>query len=407
MSSISRTPQGRWRARYRDPGGRSRSRTFDTKVEARRFLDGTNADMHRGQWVDPAAGRLTVAEWAATYLATVTNLRPTTLATYERDLARYVLPRFGHLPLARIQPLDVRSWLADELAAGIAPTSVHRHFCTLRRLLRVAVESDLLVKSPCAGVKAPPVEPVEMRFLTAKEVHRLAEEMHPHFRVLVYAAAYAGLRWGELIGLKRARIDVASRTITVLEQLLEVKGQFLWQPPKTRAGRRRVTVPGFLADMLAEQLANRALPGPAGLVFPNRAGNPVATSSFNTAHWKPAKRRAGIDGLRWHDLRHTAVALAIAQGAHPKAIQARLGHSSVQVTLDRYGHLFPELDAAIADGLEGTFQASLRLLPGGADTTSQNPARDTARTHDDTRKTQNRGFWRPAAVTAGQAKKCP
>ncbi|HYH48208.1 MAG TPA: tyrosine-type recombinase/integrase [Acidimicrobiia bacterium] len=69
---------------------------------------------------------------------------------------------------------------------------------------------------------------------------------------------------------------------------------------------------------------------------------------------KPAKRAAGIDSLRWHDLRHTAVALAIAQGAHPKAIQARLGHSSVQVTLDRYGHLFPGLDAAIADGLEGT-----------------------------------------------------
>jgi len=189
VSSISRTPQGRWRARYRDPAGRSRSRTFDTKVEARRFLDATNADMHRGQWVDPAAGRVTLAEWVATYLATVTNLRPTTLATYEGDLARYVLPRFGHLPLARIRPLDVRSWVADELAAGIAPTSVHRHFCTLRRLLRVAVETDLLVKSPCAGVKPPPVEPVEMRFLTAAEVHRLAEEMHPHFRVLVYTAA--------------------------------------------------------------------------------------------------------------------------------------------------------------------------------------------------------------------------
>jgi integrase len=380
VSSINRTPQGRWRARYRDPAGRSRSRTFDTKVEARRFLDGTSADMHRGQWVDPVAGRLTLAEWAATYLATVTNLRPTTLATYERDLARYVVPRFGHLPLGRIRPLDVRSWLADELAAGIAPTSVHRHFCTLRRLLRVAVESDLLVKSPCAGVKPPPVEPVEMRFLTAAEVHRLAEEMHPHFRVLVYTAAYAGLRWGELIGLKRGRVDVANRTVTVLEQLVEVKGQFLWQPPKTRAGRRRVTVPGFLADMLAEQLAHRALPGPAGLVFPNRAGKPIATSSFNTAHWKPAKQRAGIDGLRWHDLRHTAVALAIAQGAHPKAIQARLGHSSVQVTLDRYGHLFPELDAAIADGLEGTFRASLRLIPGSADEAPQNPARDTART---------------------------
>jgi integrase len=400
VSSVSRTPQGRWRARYRDPAGRSRSRTFDTKVKARRFLDATNADMHRGQWVDPAAGRLTLVEWAATYLATVTNLRPTTLATYQRDLDRYVLPRFGHLPLAGIRALDIRTWLANELTAGIAPTSVHRHFCTLRRLLRVAVETDLLVKSPCAGIKPTPVEPVEIRFLTAAEVHRLAEEMHPHFRVLVYTAAYAGLRWGELIGLERARVDIANRTITVLEQLVEVKGEFLWQPPKTRAGRRRVTIPAFLADMLAEQLANRALPGPAGLVFPNRAGKPIATSSFNTAHWTPAKRRTGLDGLRWHDLRHTAVALAIAQGAHPKAIQARLGHSSVQVTLDRYGHLFPELDAAIAEGLEGTFRASLQLLPGGGEGAPQTPSRDTRRT----RVTQKRHKIR---ASGGQSRSRP
>jgi len=100
---------------------------------------------------------------------------------------------------------------------------------------------------------------------------------------------------------------------------------------------------------------------------------------FNTAHWKPAKRQAGRDGLRWHDLRHTAVALAIAQGAHPKAIQARLGHSSVQVTLDRYGHLFPELDFAIADGLEGTFEAS-PAPSRRADGAPQDPGRDTART---------------------------
>jgi hypothetical protein len=112
------------------------------------------------------------------------------------------------------------------------------------------------------------------------------------------------------------------------------------------------------------------------LVFPHRAGNPIHPSSFNTAHWKPAKAQVGLDGLRFHDLRHTAVALAIAQGAHPKAIQARMGHSSVQVTLDRYGHLFPELDADIADGLDKAFRASLILLPGGRSDTAE----DTTKT---------------------------
>ncbi len=95
-------------------------------------------------------------------------------------------------------------------------------------------------------------------------------------------------------------------------------------------------------------------------MFPNQAGKPIAASSFNAHHFTRAKRKAGIYGrLRFHDLRHTAVALAIAQGAHPKAIQARMGHSTVQMTLDRYGHLFPELDEGIALGLDETFRTTL------------------------------------------------
>lgn len=111
-------------------------------------------------------------------------------------------------------------------------------------------------------------------------------------------------------------------------------------------------------------------------MFPNKRGNPIHQSSFNGGHWTPAKERVRLQGVRFHDLRHTAVALAIAQGAHPKTIQARMGHSSVQVTLDRYGHLFPELDANIAEGLDVTFRASLTLLQGGAETAPE----DTRRT---------------------------
>jgi hypothetical protein len=111
-----------------------------------------------------------------------------------------------------------------------------------------------------------------------------------------------------------------------------------------------------------------------------------------------AKARVGLDGLRFHDLRHTAVALAIAQGAHPKAIQARMGHSSVQVTLDRYGHLFRELDADIAEGLDKTFRASLILLPGGLSDTSEDKRR--------TQKGQRKGVWIQTSV-GGTPKSAP
>jgi len=376
VASISKTAQGRWKARYRTPDGQSRSRTFVTKADARRFLDRAGSDMQQGRWVDPSLGRMLLSEWAEIYLQTATELDPNTRFTYRRDLTRNILPRFGSRALSAIRPVDIRLWLADELRSGIAPSSVHRHFRVLRRVLNVAVATELLQRSPCDGVKAPSVPATEMRFLTAAQVSRLAEAITPAFRAFVYTAAYTGLRWGELTGLRRARLDLPTRTLYVVEQIARIDSQWVRKAPKTKAGRRRVGIPAGVTDLLAEHLATFASPGDDGLVFPNRAGNPVHPSSFNSAHWKPAKAQVGLEGLRFHDLRHTAVALAIAQGAHPKAIQARMGHSSVQVTLDRYGHLFPELDADIADGLDKAFRASLILLPGGRSDAPE----DTART---------------------------
>ncbi len=118
-------------------------------------------------------------------------------------------------------------------------------------------------------------------------------------------------------------------------------------------------LPAFLCTMLQEQLAERAQPGVDGLVFVN---TPHA-SSFASQTWLKARLAVGRPDLRWHNLRHTAVALAIAQGAHPKSIQERMGHSSITVTLDRYGHLFPALGRQVADGLDSVYRESLDVPP--------------------------------------------
>jgi integrase len=112
--------------------------------------------------------------------------------------------------------------------------------------------------------------------------------------------------------------------------------------------------------MLEQQLAQRAQPGTQGLVFVNTRGNPPHASSFSSQTWKKARLAVGRPDLRWHHLRHPAVALAIAQGAHPKTIQERMGHASVTITLDRYGHLFPALGRQVADGLDTVYEESLR-----------------------------------------------
>jgi integrase len=171
----------------------------------------------------------------------------------------------------------------------------------------------------------------------------------------VYVAAYAGLRWGELAGLRVERVDLLRRTVSVVEQLTEVNGRVAFGPPKTAAARRAVNVPVGVAELLHDQLDRRAS---GGLVFPTREGGPMRRSHFRRRAWLAARARAGLDGLRFHDLRHSAVALAIAQGAHPKAIQERMGHSSVTLTLDRYGHLFPALDERIAEGLDAVYRSA-------------------------------------------------
>lgn len=151
--------------------------------------------------------------------------------------------------------------------------------------------------------------------------------------------------------MRVGRADLDRRTIAVVEQLNELSGRMEWGPPKTAAGRRSVSLPPRLAEMLAKQL-ERPMVARSGLVFPTPLGEPMRRSNFARRVWAPAVEKLGLDGLRFHDLRHTAVALAISKGAHPKALQERMGHSSVTVTLDRYGHLYDGLDGQIADALD-------------------------------------------------------
>jgi len=359
MGSIERTPAGTWKARYRDPQGNSRRQTFTRKREAEAFLQGAGVEMRRGDWVDPQLGKTTVARWVDEWWTTAVHLRESTRARYERDLRLHILPRFGALALAEITPRDIRAWLAEMVAADVGPSGANRRFRVLRRVMNSAVENELLTKSPCRGVKAPVVPRQEIRFLSAVEVRDLAEAMHPWFRSWVYFAAYTGVRWGEMLGLRRRDFDLARRTVRIEQQLNEVNSKFVgFGPPKTAAGRRSITLPASLVGMMREQLEDRAQPGPDGLVFVNTAGNSPHASSFSGQVWSQARTRADMRDLRWHDLRHTAVALAIEQGAHAKAIQERMGHSSVGVTLDRYGHLLPSIGERLADGLDATLRSA-------------------------------------------------
>jgi integrase len=194
------------------------------------------------------------------------------------------------------------------------------------------------------------MDSTEMRFLSPGEVQSLADAVPPRYRALILTAAYTGLRWGELVGLRAKRLDLAARRVTVTEALSEVRGDLTFKTPKTAASRRTVALPAPLVDVLADHLSAYPAVG-NGLVFTQPEGGPIRRTNFRQRVWLAAVAETVGPPMRFHDLRHSHAAWLIAQGEHPKTIQSRLGHASIKTTLDTYGHLMPGMDEADADRL--------------------------------------------------------
>jgi integrase len=359
FGSVRRLPSGRWQARYRTNDGRQHTapETFATKTAATRHLAQVEADLSRGQWSDPRLGRTTFAEWAARWEATTVSLRANTQAAYRNLLRRYLLPTFGPMPLGDLDAMAVRAWLAKLKRDGVGASTRAKSYWLLSRILGTAIESGYLARNPCT-IRGAASEPApEMRFATVTQVAALADAIPPRFRALVLVAAYTGLRWGELAGLRVRRVDLLHRQITVAEQLLEVRGRLAFGPPKTGAALRTVTLPAVAAEALAEHLSRYAEGGPDGLVFPAERGGPIRRSNFTRRVWIPATGAAGVEGLRFHDLRHTAATLAVAAGASTRELMVRMGHSSSAAAL-RYQHVMAGRDAAIAAALDELVEAA-------------------------------------------------
>ena len=355
FGTARRLPSGRWQVRYYDQAGirHTAPRTFPSKADANRYLAQVEADLLRGAWTDPRLARITFGEWVERWWPTTADLRPGTRTFYDYLLRRLLLPAFEDTPLGRIDPMTVRSWLAGLHELGeVTPTTIAKAYRLLRRILNVAVEAGYLPRNPAVIKGAGLERAAEMRHVSIPQLHALAEAVPGRYRALVLVAGYGGLRWGELVGLRRRRVDLAGARIHVVEQLAEVAGKFIVSPPKTAAGQRVVVLPAVAVAALADHLDDYATPGPDGLVFPSGRGTYLQRSNFSRLVWRPAVQQLGLDGLRFHDLRHTAATLAAAAGATTKELMERMGHTSPAVAL-RYQHVMADRQGAIAAALDG------------------------------------------------------
>lgn len=342
-----------YRARWRNPDGSMPSRTFRTRREAQDFIDQLTADIARGEYVDPRRGRIRYDDWIAEWFATTVHLRESTRARDRSYLNTHILPVFGHLQLAQIRQPHVKRWVADLTAnPKLAPATVVKVYQVFGKTMRAAVSAELIVKAPLNDIKLPEVITEIMRFLEPEEMHLLAGTIDPRYRALVYLGAVGGLRIGEMAALQWRHVDVDAGHAQVLETAIDVGGRLTFGPPKTRAARRVVPLPPEVMTTLEQ---HRAFFPTDLRVFAGPKGGPMRVTNWRKRVWHPAVAAAGLAPLRPHDLRHTAISFWIAQGADPKWIAERAGHTSVRVVLDRYGHVFPRRDRELTAGLSSLF----------------------------------------------------
>jgi len=361
----------KWRARYPDPkrGGTAQiERLFSTRTEAEGWLTKQRGDLLVGRHIDPRTGATRFGSLVEAWQAAWLDLEPKTRGGYESIINRHLLPEFGERRIGELTPTVVQAYVTV-LAEERAPKTVRNVHAALRACLANAVRQGYLPSNPAAETRLPRAVKREMLFLTVPELERLADAMpRPEDRLAVLLLGYCGLRVGELWGLRVRDVDMLRGRLHVRQALKEVTAReaarvpasqrlgdtLILGPTKTHE-ERSVAVPGSLRDELAAHLAARGQP--EGFAFLSPQGLPMRHGLWYRRTYKPGvvglwPVEHGLHGLRAHDLRHTCASILVAGGANVKLVSKRLGHASVEITLDRYTHLFPDQDDDLAATLD-------------------------------------------------------
>lgn len=328
-----------------------RSKTFTAFDEARRFKAVLEGDVANGTWVDPKAGQKTVRAFAGEWFETVLDLRPTSREQLRSSVWYHVIPEFGNLPLSGVTHQHVQAW-TQQMSSRMAASTCRKNVFALRRILAAAMRQGYLRGNPALGVSLPSCPSAEQRFLTKLEVFALADSIRTRYRLMVLVAAFGGLRFGELCALRRHSVDEIKSTVRVRETLIDVKNRTSFGPPKTKSSVRTVTIPRSIMTELVRHMDIFVGQEPESLLFTFISGKPIRRAWFRTRAWLPAVEMAGLDGVRFHDLRHTFVSLWVSLGRNPKEVSKVAGHSSVAFTLDRYGHLYDVPEDDLGDTLD-------------------------------------------------------
>lgn len=381
--NVAKRPDGRWRARFRGPDGRERARHFDRKVDAERWARTEVGRIDQGSWTDPARGKLTITEYSQEWLQGKVRIRASTRLMYDSVLRNQILPTWGNTRLDAVRHEDIAVWVTRLNDSGLSAARIRHAWIVFSQILDLAVRARRIPNNQAKGVELPALpsksERDKTRFLDEREVWRLAGAAGD-VELAILVLAWCGLRFGELAALRCSSFDPIKRELRITATLSEHSGKLVEGPPKTESSIRTVPVPTWMVDDL--QAVIRGRPS-SNYLFTSANGGPLRARNWRIRVFDTAAKRAGIatqtrnDMLRPHDLRHTCASLHIKHGTPPKVLSEMLGHASVAITLDRYGHLYPgdvhqyvdrlgEIAvAARADYLRTSGPAALPKDPGG------------------------------------------
>lgn len=361
----------RWRARYLDPDGAERNRSFATKVMAEKFLTEVEHSKIAGSYRDPDAGNVTLRKyadgWVQAYAADSTRGE-----LVRRHLAKHIVPKLGGMRLAELErrPSLVQQFFA---ALPMGPGGASQVAITLGSILNAAVDDGLISRNPCKAqsVKVPRQPKSKVVPWTMGQVERIRGGLPGRWQAVTDCGSGLGLRQGEIFGFGPDEVDFLRRKVSVHRQVKRVNGRLWFALPK--GGKERdVPLAGHVSLRLAAHLEayepvevtlpwnepdnpkRHGKPYTAVLMFTHR-GSSLHPSTFNTTAWRPARDAAGIGEGGLHPLRHLFASALLAGGVDVRALSEYLGHHDPTVTLRIYAHLMPSAEGRALKAIEAAF----------------------------------------------------
>jgi integrase len=331
-----------------------------TKTEVKAKLRKATADRDDGIVLD--AENPTVGKYLERWLpdSVKDTVKQTTYECYERLLRLHLVPALGTIKLKALTPAHVRALYREKLDSGLTATSVQRVHALLHKALKQAVNDGLLPRNVTGAVKAPRQSRKEIRALNPEQARAFLQAASgDRLETLYLLAIHTGLRQSELLGLKWEDVDLEAKRLSVRRILSAAKNGPTFTTPKSNKSRTVRLTPRAVEALhvhkkrQAEEREKLGKPWrDHGLVFCSQVGTPLNRNNVHTRSFKPLVERAGLPPtLRFHDLRHTFATLMLKGGEHPKVVQEMMGHATINITLDTYSHVLPDMQDKAANRL--------------------------------------------------------